>query len=381
VLDAVLDVFRLKQYFDAVTVVRQVADGVRRDARFVHSVRRAVLRLPLERGPSVPSPVFEPRAANRRPAGTVTPLNALAATGGSGALASVVGLGRAFEDAGLRPNVISVCSGSSLFGFPLAAGIPAEEVARFTAALRPEDYVDPDWRRLATLVPRCGRGFAGLLRGDRLEHAYRRLLGDLRLGELPVPCYAPIWNIERNRVEYLGPRTCPDLPVARAIRMAVALPLFFDPVRLDGGAWCDGGIVDIFPVHPVLDLEPAPDGVVAVNGFYPPGFAGEDATGWADRTFSILRVAAQVRTSQQAQLARENLDRLAATCPVAMIEPVPYTTVQGVGFYREFLDTSAWPTYMRLGRAQGRDAISRLLDVTGARRSPVHVTTASFRAR
>jgi NTE family protein len=85
-------------------------------------------------------------------------------------------------------------------------------------------------------------------------------LGDLTLGQLQTPAYAPICNIESNRLEHLGPRTYPDLPVAHAIRMAVSLPLFLEPVRLEGGFWCDGGIVDIFPVLPILVelLEPVP---------------------------------------------------------------------------------------------------------------------------
>ena len=58
------------------------------------------------------------------------------ATGGSGALASVVGAARALEEAGIRPAVISLCSGSALFGFPIAAGIPADEVAAFTLGLQ-----------------------------------------------------------------------------------------------------------------------------------------------------------------------------------------------------------------------------------------------------
>ncbi|MGZ6896297.1 MAG: patatin-like phospholipase family protein [Acidimicrobiia bacterium] len=358
-LDAVLDVFRVKQYFDVVTGARELVAGARHDVAFVRAVRRAVVRLPFERFRPVPCVVFPPLGPPHAPS---TPGNriGIVATGGSGALASVVGVGRAFEDAGIRPSLISVCSGSALFGFPLAAGVPAEEVAEFTATLRPEDYVDPDWRRLVTLAPRVGRGFAGVLRGDRLEATYRRLLGDLRLQDLPIPCYAPIWNVEQNRVEYLGPRTHPELSVARAVRMAVALPLFFDPVPLDDGAWCDGGIVDIFPVRPVLEIESPPDAVIAVNGFYPPGFAGEDATGWADRLLSILHVASQVRTCQQIQLAREHLRRLEAVCEVAMIEPVPYATVQGVGFYREFLDASAWPTYMRAGRMHARAALRAL---------------------
>ena len=78
------------------------------------------------------------------------------ATGGSGALASVVGVARALKEAGVRPAVISLCSGSALFGFPVAAGLPAEEVAEFVLAFEPADYVDVDWRRLASLVPALG---------------------------------------------------------------------------------------------------------------------------------------------------------------------------------------------------------------------------------
>ena len=229
---------------------------------------------------------------------------ALLATGGSGALASVVGVARAFEDRGTRPALISLCSGSALFGFPIAAGFSAAEVAEFVLALRPADYVDVDWRRLMRLAPTLGRGFAGIVRGARLEATYREFLGDITLGELPIPAYAPIWNVEENRLDYLGPRTHPDVSVARAVRMAVALPLFIAPVALDGLSWCDGGIVDIFPVRPALDIEPPACAAVAVNGFYPPDFAGEDVHGWERQPASIVTVAGQVRTCQQAELAR-----------------------------------------------------------------------------
>jgi NTE family protein len=94
-----------------------------------------------------------------------------------------------------------------------------------------------------------------------------------------TPTYAPIWNVEQNRLDFVGPRTHPDMPVARAVRMAVSLPLFIQPARLDGLSWCDGGIIDIFLVRPVLDIEPAVDAAVAVNGFCPHEFGGEDVTG------------------------------------------------------------------------------------------------------
>jgi NTE family protein len=356
-LGPVLDVFRLRQYFDVIVRTRDLVAGVRDDAGLLDDVRRALVSLPGDTWPDPISP-FPPIEV---PTGSATAGRiALCATGGSGALASVVGVARAFEEQGIRPSLISLCSGSALFGFPIAAGISADEVAAFCLGLRSEDYVDVDWRRLALLLPTLARGFAGIIRGGHLEETYRDLLGDMTLGELPIPAYAPIWNIEENRVEYLGPRSHPDLSVARAVRMAVSLPLFVEPVPLDGSYWCDGGIVDIFPVVPALELEAPSDAAVAVNGFYPPDFVGEDATGWQDRAASIVTIASQVRTCQQVELARVNLQRLRCAMPVAMIEPVLYEKVRGVGFYRQFLSNAEWPRFMEAGRAAGLRALDEL---------------------
>ena len=356
-LGPVLDVFRMRQYFDVVVGARDLIEGVRDDVGFLGDVRRALVSLPIDAWPepTSPFPAVEPHAVLE-----AQPRVALCATGGSGALASVVGAARAFEERGMRPALISLCSGSALFGFPIAAGVAADDVAAFTLGLRPRDYVDVDWHRLALLAPTLARGFAGIIRGERLEATYHELLGDMTLGEMPIPAYAPIWNIEQNRIEYLGPRTFPDVTVAHAVRIAVSLPLFVAPVELRHGYWCDGGIVDIFPVAPVLDLETGVDGAVAINGFYPPGFVGENANGWEERAASIVTVAGQVRTCQQVELARVNLRRLRAAMPVAMVEPVPYEKVRGLGFYRQFLSNREWPSFMQAGRVAGLRALDEL---------------------
>ncbi len=360
-LGAAVDIFRLRQYFNVVTRTREVAESVRADGRLLTAARRAMLPLPFEHARGHAAVPFAPMRPRLAPGpGRI----GVVATGGSGALASVIGVARAFEEAGAAPALLSLCSGSALFGFPLAAGLPADEVARFFLDMSPRDYIDVSWRRLAAVAPSAGRGFAGLLDGERVEATFGRLLGDRRLGDLAIPAYAPIWSVETNRVVYIGPRTHPDLTVARAIHLAIALPLFLQPVVLDGERWCDGGIVDIFPVHPVLDIEPRCDAVVAVNGFYPPDFAGEDVTGWEKRRWSILYAASQVRTAQQVQLARENLARLRAAMPVEMIEPVPYETVRGAGFYVQFLDNRDWPGFMTAGAAAARAALARLASRT-----------------
>jgi len=355
-LGTLLDVFRLRQYFNAITRSREWAAGLRQDAGLLTDAARAALALPaggVSGEKRQPFPAIQPYSTGVASGQRI----ALAATGGSGAMASLVGAARALEEAGLRPSVYSLCSGSALFGFPLAAGISTEKVASFTLGLLPRDYVDLDWSRLLRLALSAGRGFAGIIAGDVIEDTYRRLLGDMTLGDLPVPAYAPIWNVEQNRVEFIGPRTYPELPVARAVHMAIALPLFIQPVEFNGFHWCDGGIVDIFPVHPLLDIEQPCDVTLAINGFYPPAFEGEDATGWEYRRASILYVASQVRTCQQVELARENLARLRAASKLIMIEPVPYERVRGVGFYRQFLSTRDWAEFMRAGRNETRQAL------------------------
>jgi NTE family protein len=353
-LDRALDVFRVRQYFDVLARGRDLLDGVRRDAGFLDDVRRAMLPGTAPRRPATGSPF---PALGTAGGASLPGRVGVVSTGGSGALASLVGVARALEETGTTVSVWSLCSGGAMFGFPLAAGLSPDEVAELVASMDPRDYIDMSWRDLAAAVATGGRGWAGLLRGDRLEHFFLDQLGDRTLGELPTPAYAPIWNIETNTVAYLGPRTRPELTVARAIRMAVSLPLFVQPARLDGRAWCDGGIVDIFPVHPVLDLEPPIDTAIAVNAFYPHEFGGEDASGWERRRLSVLAIGSQVRTSQQVQLARENLARLRAAADVLLVEPVPYGKVYGTGFYEQFLDTSEWPDFMLAGREATLEAL------------------------
>ncbi|HZC69811.1 MAG TPA: patatin-like phospholipase family protein [Jatrophihabitans sp.] len=355
-LGALLDVFQIRQYFNVLVGAADLSAALAHDAGFVNDLRRAVLRLPFERR-STPSIAFP--AAEARLPGLGSARVGLVASGGSGALASIVGVVRAVEEAGATISVYSLCSGGALFGFPLAAGLSSQETAELVMGLEPEEYVDVSWRGMARAVGSLGRGWAGIIRGDKLERYFRRHLGDLTLGQLRTPAYAPIWNIETNRLDYLGPRSYPDLPVARAIRTAISLPLFVEPVVLEGGSWCDGGIVDIFPVHPVLDLEPSVDAVVAINAFYPSEFAGEDESDWQHKPVSIMHVARQVRSCQHVQLARENLARLRSATDVELLEPVPYQKVRATGFYQQFIDNREWPEFIRAGRLAMCDALRR----------------------
>lgn len=346
-LDYLLDLARIRQFMDIPLRAQMLADATRNDIGFLNQVRRGFAPLPWD-GPgdtSAPFPADRVRELPRLEGQRV----AVIGTGGSGALAALLGVAQVLHEAGIDPVAYGVCSGSALFGVPLAAGLTPREVAEATLSLSARDYIDPDWTGTLTAPWRLMKGWAGLLRGQRLEDTYRELLGEVTLGGLPTPTWIPVWNIEGNRLEYLGPDTHPELSAARAVRLAVALPMAMQPVALDGGYWLDGGIVDILPAEPFVGTDRC-DVAIVVNGFYGPGFTADERPGWQDHPLSLLQIAHQTRMMQHLQIARRSMADLQRTIPdVIELNPVPYSTVHGAGLYGHFLDTSHWRDFMAAG--------------------------------
>ena len=349
-----LDPNNLRPVFDALSVGQDGWRAVREDSGFLTALRRTLLPLPTDRDPELdpdPFPPFEPSPVAALRGVKV----AVVVSGGSGATCACVGVQRAFEEAGLEPAALSASSGAVLFALLWACGLDSATIARFWLSLRRDDYVDVDWRALVRSAGRAMGGWAGLLRGEALERSIRRLVGDRRLGETRVPFSMPAWNIDRNRVETFGTRATPDLPVAVAARTSIAIPIFVEPVQIGAHVYGDGGIIDIFPVRPVLEV--APDRVLGLNCYLPVGFEGEDVTGWHQRSVAILRASGQLRWSGMVALAREQA--LLAGDRLTLLHPVPYEAVRGGKFYETFVDRRRWPEFMNAGREATRELFFR----------------------
>ncbi len=345
----------LRLLFGGYGVARDLARDLRDDLSFVGALARAFGPAAGREPPARSEPIF---AGAKR-----VPLPALAgrriglvASGGSGATAALCGVRRAFEDAGLEVAAISPCSGAALFASLWASGLSGDQMADFWLSMRTRDYVDPDFRRLALAPLRAFRGFGGLLRGDAIERTYERRLGRRTLGETAIPLSAVVWNIDRNQVEYLSTRSAPTMTVARAARIAISIPLMVEPVPIGEHYYGDGGIVDIFPVEPLLDQRL--DHVIGLNFYLPPDFAGEDIGPWYQERFSILRASGQLRFATYLELARAHARQLGSR--LTLLHPVPYEEVRGAKFYETFLDRRRWPEFMRMGYRATRTALEEL---------------------
>lgn len=348
----------LRLLFSGVDLLRRSVADARADAAFVRSLVRALV--PLGR--------FEPRGlADVDPLPPWRPLAVpslagrrvgLVASGGSGALASLVGVRRAFAEAGIEPAGISACSGAMLFAALWAMGLSADEMRRFWLELPRRDYLDPDWRSLATAPLRRLRRFGGLLRGEAIERTFERRFPGARLGDTRIPLSTVAWNIDLDTVEQIGSVQMPELPLSRAVRIAVSLPVFVEPVVLGGHRYGDGGVIDIFPVRALVDHVPPFDVVFGLNCYYPRDFRGEDVGDWYERTWALFRCSGQVRYGVHLELARQQMALLGRR--LVMLHPVPYDEVRGAQFYQSFVDRTGWPRYMRLGYDSARAALERL---------------------
>ncbi len=164
--------------------------------------------------------------------------------------------------------------------------------------------------------------------------------------------------MDHNRLLYLGTRTRPEMPLPQVVRAAVTLPLFMRPFEVDGAQCGDGGVVNIFPVDPLVDHHPELDFYIGVNAFYPDNFRGEDHTGWHRATFSILRASPQTQQCQHLESARMQLRRIQDRC--LMIHPLPYDEIRGIRLYEQFIDRRSWLDFVRRGHEAARRELEAL---------------------
>jgi NTE family protein len=351
----VLDPFNVKHQLDRLNHLREFARRITSDADTLLTTRRALLPLPVidrpQKAYTKVFPKFRSRpipSLRRKPVGLVL-------SGGSGSCVAACGVARAIEEAGIEPQAISVCSGSALWGSMMAAGLSAQEMVDLSLNWQPEDYLDIQWARLPRFALAAMRGFTGLAKGDAIERLFDRQLWNMSVGGTSVPIYSPVYNIDVGRLETFGSKLTPKLTVGELVRIAVALPLVVESVRVGDHLYADGGVVDVFPVQPLIDHERL-DLVIGVNTILPPRFEAEDITGWSDRPLGFMTASRQLSHAGHVELARRSMKRLGRK--LLLIDPIDYSELRGWRFYDLYIDRRKWPRLI----LQGYDHAKRMLE-------------------
>ena len=340
-------------------LVRERAELVKAtlDPGFLMRARRALFPLPVvDRQKPIDADVFPP-LRRRSIAAFDGRRVALIAGGGAGACVSLVGVRRAFEEAGIEPALITACSGGTIWGSMWAAGLSAQEMAEFSLSWRLEDYLDIQWRKVPRYALAALKGFTGLAKGEAIERTFTERFGDLTLGELPIPLTSIVFDMDRGVVDYFGSDSKPDLTVGRLVHIAIALPAFIESVDVDGHLYVDGGIIDLLPVEPIL-RDGGFDHVFAANFMLPPQLEPEDITGWSDTRMGIVRASRQADQGFHLEFAQRS--RRALGDRLTVIDAADHNLLRGPSFYDLFIDRSRWPELMRAGYERTTRALDAL---------------------
>ncbi|MBV8030819.1 MAG: patatin-like phospholipase family protein [Betaproteobacteria bacterium] len=180
-------------------------------------------------------------------AGASRPRIALALGSGSARGWAHIGVIRALEKAGIRPDMVCGTSIGALVGAAYAAG-ELDRLERFVLGLGMREVVGFMDVGLA----------GGVLKGDRLIEYFRREFADRPIEELPTPFAAVATSLTNGAEAWLRSGS-----TLQAVRASIALPGLFAPVRSEGRLLVDGGLVNPVPVS--LARAMGADLVIAVD--------------------------------------------------------------------------------------------------------------------
>jgi NTE family protein len=130
------------------------------------------------------------------------------------------------EEEGLVPSRICGSSAGALVGGLWGAGVPARRIRDELLLLRREHFWDP--------------GFGlGLLQGKLFRSRLEELLPVRTFEECPRPVAVSAFDVVARRTAVLDAG-----PLAPALHASCAAPLLFQPVRIGGRTYLDGGVLD-----------------------------------------------------------------------------------------------------------------------------------------
>lgn len=149
-----------------------------------------------------------------------------------------IGVIKAIEERGLQIRNIAGCSMGALIGGIYAAG-DLDNYSEWVNRLERRDVI-----KLLDL------SFTGqsLFKGERVFSVLEELLGDRRIEDLDFGYVAVATDLERQREVWLN-----DGLLFQAMRASCAVPGVFSPVKVNGTALVDGGLVNPIPIAPTLN--------------------------------------------------------------------------------------------------------------------------------
>jgi len=186
-----------------------------------------------------------------------------------------VGVIKALESQGIRPDVVVGSSAGSLIAALLASGATGNEINRL--ALNLDEATLADWG-----LPFAGR-FGGLIRGDALQNMVNREVQNKTIEQMRIPLGIVATDLQSGKgILFRSGNT------GLAVRASCSVPGVFQPAVISGKEHVDGGLVAPVPVSYARQMGATL--VIAVNISSEPVHQDASGTlGVLQQTISIMQ--------------------------------------------------------------------------------------------
>ena len=169
----------------------------------------------------------------------------IALSGGGAKAFAHLGVLKALEEEGIKPDIISGVSAGSIVGVFMAAGKSPDEILALVKDNKFFDYA------------KVALPSSGLLTLKNFEKTLKKLLPARAFDDLNLPLHVAVSNLYSGRVEYIS-----SGELVTVILASCSIPVLFSPVEMNGVLYADGGMFDNLPYRPLVGQC---DKIIAVN--------------------------------------------------------------------------------------------------------------------
>lgn len=155
--------------------------------------------------------------------------------GGARGLAHCVAL-QAFEEMGLRPDIMAGVSAGSVVTAMYAAGLKPQDILKIFTDAKFGDFAE-------LAVPRDG--FFSM---DGFRRMLRRTIPYKNLSDLPLPAVVCATDLDHNK-----PVAFTEGDIADCVSASCSIPIVFKPVKIGGVTYVDGGVTANLPAWALRD--------------------------------------------------------------------------------------------------------------------------------
>ncbi len=146
-----------------------------------------------------------------------------------------LGVLKAMEETGIKPDVISGVSAGSIVGALYADGKEPEEILGLLTAQKVFRYLD-------FTIPKTG-----LVKMTGFERTLNKNLHAKNFEDLKIPL--KVFAVNINTAKY----TCFEKgPLSIAVKASSSIPIIFPPTEINGDLFADGGLINNFPVEALV---------------------------------------------------------------------------------------------------------------------------------